>query len=1213
MKNLLSNVMILGLSMNTFKRTWESVSVLIIVILSIPAVSESSNIIPHAAAQVAPVVPNPPTGLATPYVSSSQISISWFAPSNNGGAPITGYKIESSTDGGTTWNIIAPNVAPSPSWYSNYNLLGSTTYTFRVSAINSAGTSSPSNTASAPTYPPAASITLNPSSGPTGTSVTVTGSNFAANSGMTVTYDGAAIPTTSTSGGSIQLDNIWTTSGAVSSSPYQITLPVNIGTGSNRTLIVVVEANNNGASAITYNGGPMTKAISTFTGNDAEFWYQTNPASGSHSIVVTMTGSTSVIVGAYSLFGVDQTNPIPTTAGTSGTSNSPTLSLTTKNGNSWAIDSLAIWGGRTLSSPSQTLNWNIPGVAGATGSITGASSSTLKSTPGSVTFSWTATAADSWDQVAIEVKSATITATSTGGFTASITIPPAATAGSHTVSATDASSNSASAQFTVTTSTTTYISLNTNIGNVGTGVRVSGNNFAPNSGITISYDGTIFNQTGATDAASPYNIQTDSTGGFVGIIEVLRSASGAHVISAKDAAAHTSSKSITVMPHVFMYPSSGHAGSMILIPASQGNGFAANSAITIKFDGSTVIPSTAISSDAKGNFGGSFTVPSSASISPHQIQISDGTGNTYSSSYTVTDPSTPTYNTQTLVSGFNMADVLAFIPDNGPGVDGSGNLMIGEKNSGNIFVLKYTSGQFVKQSVPFVTIPNLQTSFEDNGVIGMAFDPNWVNTKLVYFDITRTVSGSVVDQVVRYHATTDSSGNIIADQTVGEQLVFTAPGFPSGHNGGCLKFDSAGNLYIAVSDHWTFTGAQDLTKLDGKILRITPLASPVNGKLYSIPATNPFASSSDSSIKKEIWGYGIRNVFTFDVDSKTSKVYASDVGYNSWERIDNFTAPGANAGWPYYEGPAFGNPQNLAGYKPQAYWYPHDGIEPQTGPTAGNEAIQGAVFYHGTYYPNLDGAYLFGDYGVDFISALLPSSTAPPQTDPATGVPMGQVVPIYYGLPAFSPINMAVWNQKLYILDMGNLNVLNYDTGTPPPPPGNCATCQLTVKAQDVAGNSLGQYTVLSNSSGIVATGFAPATFNLKSGAQYTVEIGDHKNFVFDHWADTGSTASSRPISITTATTITAVFQDTALVLNPTGGFSGTTVTVNGTTFSPNHAITLTYDGGALVTNPGTITSNSIGGFSATFQVPLGSIGPHLAQAKDGTNTHSALFTNRSN
>src|SRR2546426_763082 len=154
MKNLLSNVMILGLSMNTFKRTWESVSVLIIVILSIPAVSESSNIIPHAAAQVAPVVPNPPTGLATPYVSSSQISISWFAPSNNGGAPITGYKTESSTDGVPTWIIIDLNIVGIRICYSNHNLLPISPYTFRVSAINSVGTGSHSIPVSATPSPP---------------------------------------------------------------------------------------------------------------------------------------------------------------------------------------------------------------------------------------------------------------------------------------------------------------------------------------------------------------------------------------------------------------------------------------------------------------------------------------------------------------------------------------------------------------------------------------------------------------------------------------------------------------------------------------------------------------------------------------------------------------------------------------------------------------------------------------------------------------------------------------------------------------------------------------------------------------------------------------------------------------------------------------------------------------------------------------------------
>src|SRR3989454_11713000 len=72
---------------------------------------------------------------------------------HDGVYPITGYQFERSADGGTTWNIIVPNTASTVTWYSNYHLLASTAYSYRVSAINSVGTSSPSNTASATTNP----------------------------------------------------------------------------------------------------------------------------------------------------------------------------------------------------------------------------------------------------------------------------------------------------------------------------------------------------------------------------------------------------------------------------------------------------------------------------------------------------------------------------------------------------------------------------------------------------------------------------------------------------------------------------------------------------------------------------------------------------------------------------------------------------------------------------------------------------------------------------------------------------------------------------------------------------------------------------------------------------------------------------------------------------------------------------------------------------
>ncbi|HXU95378.1 MAG TPA: hypothetical protein VFP45_02980, partial [Candidatus Nitrosotalea sp.] len=158
--------------------------------------------------------------------------------------------------------------------------------------------------------------------------------------------------------GSIVLNGVQTTSGTVSSAPYQTTISnFNAGTGTNRLLVV----------------------------------------------------------GAYSFSGVDQTTPIPTsiTNHNSATSaSSPTISITTKNSNSWVLDLPSIYGGQTLGSPTCTQQWDI-NIANA---ITGASSSTSQASAGSVTCSWTASGGgDSWDDAAIEVKpSGTSTATVPG-------------------------------------------------------------------------------------------------------------------------------------------------------------------------------------------------------------------------------------------------------------------------------------------------------------------------------------------------------------------------------------------------------------------------------------------------------------------------------------------------------------------------------------------------------------------------------------------------------------------------------------------------------------------------------------------------------------------------------------------------------------------------------------------------------------------------------
>src|SRR5256712_659412 len=97
-----------------------------------------------------PTSPSSPTGLAATATSTSQINLSWTAPIVDGGSPVTGYEIDRSTSGGS-FSTIVSNTATTATTYSDTGLASATQYTYRVSAINSAGTGSPSNTGSATT------------------------------------------------------------------------------------------------------------------------------------------------------------------------------------------------------------------------------------------------------------------------------------------------------------------------------------------------------------------------------------------------------------------------------------------------------------------------------------------------------------------------------------------------------------------------------------------------------------------------------------------------------------------------------------------------------------------------------------------------------------------------------------------------------------------------------------------------------------------------------------------------------------------------------------------------------------------------------------------------------------------------------------------------------------------------------------------------------
>lgn len=201
--------------------------------------------------------------------------------------------------------------------------------------------------------------------------------------------------------GYINLSNHDSNKTNATSAPYTAILSsFSVGTAGNRLLVVGVEANNQSVISVTFGGKGLKQAAGSFQNQDTELWYLVNP-NGTNKIVVTMAGATQVVIGAYALYGVDQGNPIPTTATYWGTGN-PKISLNTEFSNSTVLDSASIFGGATLSgSGCGTLGWD----KNIVNRITGASGLTNKTAPGSVTCSWTASAGgNGWDDAAIEVK-----------------------------------------------------------------------------------------------------------------------------------------------------------------------------------------------------------------------------------------------------------------------------------------------------------------------------------------------------------------------------------------------------------------------------------------------------------------------------------------------------------------------------------------------------------------------------------------------------------------------------------------------------------------------------------------------------------------------------------------------------------------------------------------------------------------------------------------
>ena len=102
--------------------------------------NDNSSVIPDG-------IPDSPADLKVQPISSTQIDLSWSAPNddNINNDSITGYKIEVRTISNATYSTVIEDTESTGTTYSHTGLIPETTYIYRVYAINSIGTSEPSD------------------------------------------------------------------------------------------------------------------------------------------------------------------------------------------------------------------------------------------------------------------------------------------------------------------------------------------------------------------------------------------------------------------------------------------------------------------------------------------------------------------------------------------------------------------------------------------------------------------------------------------------------------------------------------------------------------------------------------------------------------------------------------------------------------------------------------------------------------------------------------------------------------------------------------------------------------------------------------------------------------------------------------------------------------------------------------------------------------
>ena len=225
-----------------------------------------------------------------------------------------------------------------------------------------------------------------------------------------------------------------------------------------------------------------------------------------------------------------------------------------------------------------------------------------------------------------------------------------------------------------------------------------------------------------------------------------------------------------------------------------------------------------------------------------------------------------------VVTGLEHPWALAFLPD--------GKNMLVTERPGNLRLVSADG----KLSVPLNGVPTVWAKGQ-GGLLDVALSPDFKLDRMVYLSYAE--GGGEGHKA----GTAVGRGRLSEDMTALKDfqvILRQEPKLSVGnHFGSRLVFDRDGYLFVTLGENNDRPTAQDLDKLQGKVVRIYPDGT--------VPKDNPFVGQAN--VRPEIWSYGQRNPQGAALNPWNGTLWENEHGPRGGDEI-NIIERGRNYGWP---------------------------------------------------------------------------------------------------------------------------------------------------------------------------------------------------------------------------------------------------------------------------------------------------------------------------